>query len=207
MADNLIEMINRLVDSTESEILNNFQYYNELSGCPEERTSYLLKAQLHKIEQSNELNVQPILDLIASIEDDEFDPSIKGPDEFKYEPLKGLWKAHFFDSMFLLKNVQLNWAKEKKIKNLIKTEMEKSKEKKIGKEFISRLAHKFVFGGLGERADKGKLTGEWLIFGKYEGKNYYLAVCRHTADEQDKEVYSSLKKYCGDEYPFLFKKE
>jgi len=62
--------------------------------------------------------------------------------------------------------------------------------------------------GYRQRAEKQKLTGEWLIFGGHQQKNIYLSICTHsTAPEQDREIYDALFALCGDEFPDVFSRQ
>lgn len=68
-----------------------------------------------------------------------------------------------------------------------------------------RLAHEFTIGAYRERTRKkgiAGLTGEWLIFAKYNGLNYYLCISRHTSGKGDQDVFEFLKLLCQHENLF-----
>lgn len=50
-----------------------------------------------------------------------------------------------------------------------------------------------------------KLTGEWIIYHKYNGENYYLAIAEHIHDNDKNIKYDDLAKqiqlYCAIEFP------
>lgn len=48
---------------------------------------------------------------------------------------------------------------------------------------------------------KNGLTGEWLIYKKYQGKNYYLCLAKH--DEVDLAIYENKIRPCLVEFPEL----
>jgi hypothetical protein len=50
-----------------------------------------------------------------------------------------------------------------------------------------------------ERANDGRLTGEWIVFAKQDGVNYYLTLGVH----QDDEAIWRRCKACAAEFPDL----
>ena len=74
-------------------------------------------------------------------------------------------------------------------------------------EIASILAHELTFSAFQERIDQDSGTGEWLIFSKHKGRNYYLSIASHSkTHEGDKKLYEFIKNYCYSEFPFLFEK-
>ena len=47
-------------------------------------------------------------------------------------------------------------------------------------------------------------TGEWIIFDKEDGQNYYLCLARHT--DGDEAIFGKLKQLVFPEFPFLERK-
>jgi hypothetical protein len=41
------------------------------------------------------------------------------------------------------------------------------------------LSHRFMLDGYTDRATNQRLTGDWIIFGKHDGANYYLDLATH----------------------------
>lgn len=127
--------------------------------------------------------------------------------QFKHPPLKGIFKAHFFDARFIFKNIVNHWGLEYEnspkfisLCNRISTEEEECPTKHG---WQGRLAHKMTMTAYEERSRKNRLTGEWIIFSKYNSKNYYLFLSRHTSKEEDQELYKFFKNLCDHEFPFL----
>lgn len=51
------------------------------------------------------------------------------------------------------------------------------------------------------RSDAQSLTGNWIVFGMYGGKNYYLCLASHA--EGDDIIADRIKNGCCEEFPFL----
>jgi predicted transcriptional regulator len=49
-----------------------------------------------------------------------------------------------------------------------------------------------------------RLTGEWIVFAKHEGRNYYLTLATHdkTTHEHERQ---QIENICYREFPFLEK--
>ena len=69
-------------------------------------------------------------------------------------------------------------------------------------EWPKMLSHRLVVDGWKDRASFG-LTGDWLIFAKHGGVNFYLDLASHK--EGDEFVMTKLRSACAAEFPFLFK--
>jgi hypothetical protein len=130
--------------------------------------------------------------------------------QFKHPPLKGFWKAHFFDARFIPKNLinhlGLEFENSPKFNSLcarVAAEEEKSPSK-VG--WQGRLVHAMTIGAFEERASKRKLTGEWIVFSKHNDQNYYLCFSRHTKGVGDQRLYDFLQTLCEHEFPFLLPK-
>ena len=65
-----------------------------------------------------------------------------------------------------------------------------------------RLVHQLVLGGLDDRAAARRMTGDWIIFAKHEGRNFYLGLGTHGDD--DEALYQRLRQGSEWEFPFLF---
>lgn len=128
---------------------------------------------------------------------------------FKGAALSGLWKVHFIDPKFILRNIHTEWGmfdeNSHKFAELCARVAAAEEREPSAYGWQGRLAHEFVVGGYEKRAKKRKLTGEWLIFGVHKEKNVYLALCEHSSGPaEDKEICGALKRLCGPEFPELF---
>lgn len=48
------------------------------------------------------------------------------------------------------------------------------------------------------------MTGDWIVFGKQQGKNYYLDLATHAEPEEPARLYEKLRGGSEAEFPFLF---
>lgn len=194
-------------DVTETEV-NHFSN-NHVGFCRVNmnQISRLLLIQLTSISKHRTYNSFSITDVIQELEG--VGRGCKQRfEQFKHLPLKGLFKAHFFDAQFMAKNLINHWGLEfensPKFNSLCSqvTEEEEKTPSQFG--WQGRLAHEMTVSGYEERAKQNKLTGEWIIFATHNNLNYYLCISRHSkSNPEDQEIYDFLKLVCEHEYPFL----
>jgi hypothetical protein len=131
------------------------------------------------------------------------------PTQFKYPPLFPLWHKHYFMPRHVQRNFGDRWGVSRGEGNRdlrallsgIATQHGNDPEKWQG-----TLVHQFVMGGLLDRANANRLTGDWIIFGKHAGKNYYLDLATHEEGEGEnaERLMQKLRAGCQAEFPFLF---
>lgn len=181
-----------------------------LCGVDLDRVSKLLIAQLSAVSKHRSFNSFSVTDVLQRLEGVGCRNScIKDEEPFKHLPLQGLWKAHFFDARFLFRNLINHWGLEfeDSLKfNALWSQVSADEERDRSPfSWQGRLAHELTFGGFEARAERKKLTGEWIIFAKFNGLNYYLGIAAHsTSKERDEAIYALLKAYCTSDFPFLF---
>lgn len=179
-----------------------------LCGIDLSRVSGLLIAQLASASKHRVFDAFSVTDVMQELEGSGRGAQVKY-DAFKHMPLRGLWKAHFFDAIFLPRNIIEHWGlrfedspKHAQLCAEVAAE-EEAEPSAYG--WQGRIAHRLTVGGLEERAMQGKLTGEWIVFGKHDGLNYYLSIAKHTSTpDEDNALYSTIKHYCAPAFPFLF---
>lgn len=66
--------------------------------------------------------------------------------------------------------------------------------------FLSRISHEMTVGAFESRLGEHYFSGEWIIFAKHEGRNYYLTLASHSEDDD-----AILQKLAcsAEEFPFL----
>lgn len=151
------------------------------------------------------IHIGMVTDEISSLEGLQKPTHTKDESRFNREPLKGLYKKHFFNPRYIPKNLSNHFG--------IGTNKTNSRFYKLIKDiagdkgYLTKndaqiLAQKFVWDGYLDRKKAGKLTGEWMIYAKYGGKNHYLTLALH--DEGDQIIYDRILKNCRDDFPYLF---
>lgn len=134
----------------------------------------------------------------------------KSEAQFKKSPLFPLWHKHFFSAQHLIKNVGIRWN----LPNGGNRDLDKMINDVAGKygedptAWPGYLTHQLVVGGFTDRAERG-LTGDWLIYAKYENRNYYLDLATHEEGvaDQANTLFKKLKNGSQSEFPFLFSVE
>lgn len=130
----------------------------------------------------------------------------KPAEPFTKEALRGLWHKHFFSAPFMAVNLQDGWRKGR-LRKLVSESLDPSKAKpgETQEEFADRVSRELARRAVNETLDlrrgDGKLTGEWIIFARHEGKNYYL--CLNTHKNGDAYISARIIEFCLDEFPFV----
>lgn len=180
-----------------------------LYGVDIERVSLLLLIQLTSALKQRVFNTYSVTDAIRYLEGLFKSRLVKPPKLFTYPPLNIFWKIHFSDARFIPRNLRNELGNSLKNSDTLEpfcdgnVDQEKSEHStSLG---AGSLEHAVTISAYKARADRSAMTGEWLIFGKYEEKNYYLAISKHSRTrEGDMEIYETIKGCCENEFPFLF---
>lgn len=130
--------------------------------------------------------------------------------QFTESPLYPFWHKHFFSARHLVKNLGIRWNLDgKKQKDL--TAMINDVAENYGDDcnnWPGHIAHRLVIQGFKERVESIKfgLTGDWIIYAKYSGQNYYLSLATHKegTKENVNTLLLKLKNGCYADFPFLF---
>jgi hypothetical protein len=152
---------------------------------------------------ANRLGYHEILDELDYLEGVTAKSRTKPAEPFKGRVLKPLWHKHFSAPRHMLKNIGIHWEVGKKdtpaFNRLI------AGIAKAGSDhWVSQLCYQFVIGGYQERLQNRGLTGDWIIFAKHDGHNYYLDIATHIEGNDDQVLMKKIR--CGSEaeFPFLF---
>lgn len=164
------------------------------------RYSWLFVMQLYLHAEVNGIDPSMIVGEINGLEGGTQPAGTKPATEFTKPPLKGLWHKHFFSTHFVGHNLANHHAGNR-LGNLVEQVMDPTKYPIVTAELIGKLAHEIVTGAFEKREAQGKLTGEWIVFAKHAGQNYYL--CLSTHDTGDQVIYDQIKSACFRQFPIL----
>jgi hypothetical protein len=170
------------------------------------RISELLKFQIYCGYKFRLFNSYAVSDEIKMLEFKDRKSLTKQADYFLYPPLRGLKKKHWTDASQIHRNL-INEIKESRTKTALNCQVENFFNDNDGKlltdELISEMVNIYTLGAMSSRATRNAMTGHWLIFAEYQGKNFYLTIAAH--DEGDQVIFDRIKTVCFIEYPFLEK--
>jgi len=133
--------------------------------------------------------------------------STKESTQFKHPPLHPFWHKHFSTARHLMRNMGDRWGLGKSGNRELSAMIERVAAE-CGDQpdlWPKRLVHQLVLGGLDDRAAARHMTGDWIIFAKHEGRNFYLSLGSHAEAARDSDaVYQRLRDGSEWEFPFLF---
>ena len=167
--------------------------------------SFLLLLELFGATQSGVLNPAKVVSQIRVLEGVEAGRGLKTAPQFKHPPLKGLWHQHYLEDGLpsVARNIEraygkfgLPWVEQK-----IADAKASSEEKFFTEADAAEIAYDAVVSNWQRLIDSEALTGEWLVFAKHEGTNYYLCLGKHTSG--DDLLRSRIDAICLHEFPFL----
>lgn len=130
----------------------------------------------------------------------------KAAEQFRYPPLHAFWHKHYSAPRHILRNIGIRWnIYGKKQKALDAMLSDVAAEYGADPDAWQRvLAHRFVLNAYADRAGDQHLTGDWIIFGKHEGANYYLDLATHEEGNEPERLLEKLRAGSAAEFPFLF---
>ena len=164
-------------------------------GLDLSRVGSLLLAQLREIEFNRIFSIFNITDELKALEGLRSQSATPEPFAFNHAPLVGLHKKHFTDPRFLATNLA-NFAQSKK-------PMEKehrreawteavahSQDGTVDKSFAGAFVHAMVMGAFEKKVRSNSMTGEWIVFAKRPGGNYYFTLASH--GEPNEAIYKRV---------------
>lgn len=169
------------------------------------RYSFLLLLELFGATQSGMLNPAKVVSQIRVLEGVEASRGLKVATQFKHPPLQGLWHQHYLEDGLpsMARNIQkalrkfgLPWVEQK-----IADAKTSGEDRYFTEADSAQIAHDAVVSNWERLITNEALTGEWIIFAKHEGKNYYLCLGRHKSG--DNLLRSRVDAICLHEFSFL----
>lgn len=171
-----------------------------VSGDLAARMADLLWFDLYVLDSEFGVSPHEIMREIKNLESGEPAIGVKPATEFNRPPLKGLWHKHYFAAHFMLKNIRLGLGKNG-LEDAINDVLDPNKVKIIEQNHIDEIIRKVLNDPLEKRYSDGKMTGEWIVFAKNKGINYYL--CTGTHDWGDQGIYDRVMTNCVRNFPDL----
>jgi len=157
------------------------------------RMSELIWFHIYVLDAEFGVSPHDVLRSIKEPENGEPTSGVKPATQFKKMLLKGLWHKHYFSAHFILENIRLGLGKTGLDAILNKT-LNPAKSDVVTREIMNDLAHRVVHEPLDARNTDGKLTGEWIVYLRRGGKNYYL--CCNTHESGDQFIYDQIMEHC-----------
>ncbi|WP_153163741.1 hypothetical protein [Zoogloea sp. 1C4] len=173
-------------------------------GLDLSRISILFLAQVFVHELTRHYSTFDITDPIKALEGVGRGAHTAAPNQFKHPPLAGLHKVHFFSPRFLARNL-LNVLKSKEgarnFERIWNEGLKQTDSEYVTEELIGYIAHHSTVTAFEDKSRARALTGEWIVFHQYEGRNYYLTLATHT--QSNEEIYGNVLSACrGESFPF-----
>lgn len=187
------------------------------------RVSFALAVRLAEM-QVGRGDIFSVLDQIDFLEGLRKTSAAVAGTQFKHPPLHPFWHIHAWSARHLARNLIDRWGMRRggnadldRLIEEVEAECGDDPEK-----WPSVLADRLVIGGFHSRTRKGAaarvrehapherrgsgLTGDWIIYGKHEGENYYMDLATHEEGKKEaaEQLYQELRNGCAAEFPFLF---
>ena len=169
--------------------LANFASFIGLDTVTPNRYSILLVLGLFGAFKSGHLNPAKVIHEIKALEGIGTSSQLKPATLFKRPPLKGLWHKHYLEDGLsaTAKNIErgLDRYGGPLFIERIRKAQEAGKERYVSIEDCKLLADDVTQGNWIRLANSKKLTGQWIIYAKHEGRNYYLCLGMHNSDDHN----------------------
>ena len=146
-----------------------------------------------------------VLDEIDHLEGFRPGSKTKGEEQFLHPPLHPFWHKHYSAPRHLLRNIDERWGLrgsgnrdlQAMIRDVANTH---GNDPEVWQGIIS---YRLVIDGYNDRAQRG-LTGDWIIFAKHNGRNYYLDLATHHEGRDPQRLHVKLRQGSAAEFPFVF---
>ncbi|MFA1677033.1 hypothetical protein ACDY97_31050 [Rhizobium mongolense] len=134
-----------------------------------------------------EFGIDPaeIMDAVYNVEASEPHSDVKPATDFKDMSFKALWHKHYFSARYLPKIFPALGGN--RLKNMVDEILDPVKYPVITPQAIDELAQAIATLPVEKRDADGKMTGEWVIFAKHGGRNYYVG------RQDDQVIFDTIK--------------
>lgn len=169
-----------------------------------ERVSDHLVTQLRDLLEEGRVHIEGIVDEIRYLEGLRDRTRTKKAKRFSGGKLKGLWHTHFFngDVSEQARNYKKLFQKEGVFEKIY---MEIVSQTDDLKAVPRKLAERIVEKQFDDISNAKAWTGDWVIYAKHNGSNYYLMLVTHSEPGDDTDlIYYEIEEKCKNQFPFLF---
>jgi len=171
-----------------------------------DRVSDYFVAQLRHLLEEGTVHTENIVAELKYLENpQEQERTIsKRQKKFSGGKLRGFWHTHFFNGD--LSQQAINYlkilTKDGEFESIAKAAMEESDDPHV---FAEVITDKLIGQKFQDFTDNKSWTGDWVIYAKHGGVNYYLMLCKHSLEGEDTDpIYYEMEEKCGVQFPFLF---
>ncbi|MCP4493993.1 MAG: hypothetical protein GY820_42830 [Gammaproteobacteria bacterium] len=169
------------------------------------KVGHILAAQLIQYQYSGSGNPREVAREIHHLDRNDGLSKTKRESKFTTGKLKGFYHKHYFTAQhipfnMLQHNVDGNTGGLGKAFDRVYKRTVESKH--TDNEKAMTLANFLTMDAYQHRSRSKKLTGDWIIFKKHNGKKYYLCLSSH--QENTDELYEMVKEWYEPIWPFLF---
>jgi len=191
------------VDMTDE--LHGFAETIGLEAAAPGRYSILLLLQLLDGYASRTLNTENVIREVRALERTGRPTGTKTPQPFRHPPLKGLWHKHYLAAgrSTFARNLGNGLIKDglPRFEQHVRDTLAVGDVHDLTSEDIKRIVHDAVLGNWERRTNASELTGEWIVYAKHDGNNYYLSLGKHNDD--DTNLRDEIEASCRAEFPFV----
>jgi hypothetical protein len=164
------------------------------------------RSRVVRRQQAGALNPHQVVHEIKALEGIGARSELKPPKQNKHPPLKGLWHKHYLEVGIRSLAINVEKGLDRHGIPLFEKRTREARaageERSMSAQDIPSLVNDIISGNRKRLAADEALTGEWLIFAKHDGKNYYLCLATHDSATHD-DLRRQIDEICCPEFPFL----
>ncbi len=132
----------------------------------------------------------------------QWNSTTRAPERFRFDPLKGLYKAHIpiLDLAGMATNI-LSEIDKPYVERELKKISDEHEGELVSETIASKLSYLLTQRALENRSKRKAISGEWLVYAKTSYTNIYLCIGHHK--ERDMKIFKRAQN-AMQEYPFSF---
>lgn len=176
-------------------------------GLDLSRISTVVLTQLMQFEHGRIFSTYSVTDEIQAMEGLRAGKGTRPDEPFHGATLKGLRKKHFAGARLLAYNIGAHFHIDKggnaRLDAVVARAFEENTSGYVDDQFCQTLADLMTVAAIEERTRNGRMSGEWIVFHRHDGKNFYLTLASHK--EADQTILKRVQLACSfDGLPFSY---